>query len=311
MGTSLNRIGGRNPNLAFGMVPPKPEVQDRYVAAVATVEVALTRDCSISETLLAAISEVKGLFNRSSRQDQPDWFFVWERLGLPSSRRLGLIVRDLNNWRSSIKTGASDKAEAARERLQRGGVVTALRYFLGQLTPSEEAGAGYLYLLSNRNDRTLLKIGRSTREVAVRVNEINAATGIVEPFGVRHLWRVRDATTAEANVHSLLAEFRIRTDREFFRLEYREAVARIDRYLQEANAKLRQRGTVKRLFRDRGYGFIETSESDYFFHAYDVTGRRFETLVEGDTVEFDRADTTQGLAAIEVWVIPASRGDSG
>jgi cold shock CspA family protein len=286
------------------MVPPKPEVQDRYLAAATTVEVALTGDCRISEALLAAISEVKGLFNRSRRQDQPDWFLVWERLGLPSLRRLGLIVRDLNNWRSAVKIGAATEAEAARERLQRGGVVTALRYFLGQQALPEEAGAGYLYLLSNRNDRTLLKIGRSTREVAMRVNEINNATGIVDPFGVRHLWRVRDATTAESNVHALLAEFRVRTDREFFRLEHREAVARIDRYLQEAGAKLRKRGTVKWLFRDRGYGFIEASESDYFFHAYDVEGGRFETLAEGDTVEFDRADTTHGVAAIGVWAIP-------
>ena len=198
------------------------------------------------------------------------------------------------------------KAEAARERLQRGGVVTALRYFLRQQAPPDEAGAGYLYLLSNRNDRTLLKIGRSNRDVAKRVNEINAATGIVDPFGVRHLWRVRDATVAESDVHLLLAEFRIRTDREFFRLEYREAVARIDSYLHETNAKLRKRGTVKRLFRDRGFGFIQAPEGDYFFHAYDVEGRPFETLAEGDTVEFDRADTTNGLAAIQVWGIPRS-----
>ncbi len=155
---------------------------------------------------------------------------------------------------------------------------------------------------------TLLKIGRSNREITKRVNEINAATGIVDPFGVRHLWRVRDATTTESNVHVLLAEFRVRTDREFFRLEYREAVAKIDRYLQEVNAKLRKRGTVKRLFRDRGFGFIKAAEGDYFFHAYDIEGPQFEALAEGDTVEFDRADTANGLAAIGVWVVPQSLG---
>jgi hypothetical protein len=103
------------------MVPPKPEVKERYLAAATTVEIALTGDFRISQALLAAMSEVKGLFNRSRKQDQPDWFLVWERLGLPSPRRLGLIVRDLNNWRSAVKNGAATEAEAVRERLQRGG----------------------------------------------------------------------------------------------------------------------------------------------------------------------------------------------
>jgi cold shock CspA family protein len=63
---------------------------------------------------------------------------------------------------------------------------------------------------------------------------------------------------------------------------------------------MRRQGPVKRLFRDQEYGFISARNAEYFFHAYDVEGRRFEDIAEGDSVEFNRADTARGLAAISI-----------
>lgn len=49
-------------------------------------------------------------------------------------------------------------------------------------------------------------------------------------------------------------------------------------------------GTIKRLVRDRGFGFIQPDEgqTDLFFHRSGVEGEGFDSLMEGQPVEFDR-----------------------
>ena len=49
-------------------------------------------------------------------------------------------------------------------------------------------------------------------------------------------------------------------------------------------------GTIKRLVRDRGFGFIQpTGESeDIFFHNSAIAGGMFDSLNEGQQVEFDK-----------------------
>ncbi len=47
------------------------------------------------------------------------------------------------------------------------------------------------------------------------------------------------------------------------------------------------KGTIRRLM-DRGYGFIKTEqEEDLFFHRSGLQGVEFDTLREGQEVEFD------------------------
>lgn len=46
-------------------------------------------------------------------------------------------------------------------------------------------------------------------------------------------------------------------------------------------------GTVKRLVRDRGFGFIRTDDGDeYFFHRSACGRGEFDALQEGDRVSF-------------------------
>jgi CspA family cold shock protein len=49
-------------------------------------------------------------------------------------------------------------------------------------------------------------------------------------------------------------------------------------------------GQIKRLVRDRGFGFIrpEGASEDIFFHSSAVTGTMFDELSEGQNVEFDK-----------------------
>ena len=60
------------------------------------------------------------------------------------------------------------------------------------------------------------------------------------------------------------------------------------------------KGTIKRLT-DRGFGFINTGEEkDLFFHHSDLQGLTFESLQEGQEVEFEVERTDKGLNAKNV-----------
>ena len=49
-------------------------------------------------------------------------------------------------------------------------------------------------------------------------------------------------------------------------------------------------GQIKRLVRDRGFGFIQPAgeSEDIFFHSSSVASGMFDSLNEGQTVEFDK-----------------------
>ncbi len=54
------------------------------------------------------------------------------------------------------------------------------------------------------------------------------------------------------------------------------------------------RGTIRRLM-DRGFGFITTEgETDLFFHRNDLEGVEFNSLSEGQEVEFEKGAGRDG-----------------
>ena len=54
------------------------------------------------------------------------------------------------------------------------------------------------------------------------------------------------------------------------------------------------KGTIRRLM-DRGFGFIKTEqEEDLFFHRNDLEGVEFNSLTEGQEVEFDKGQGRDG-----------------
>lgn len=163
----------------FGMAPPKEHTVVLRQKAARLVLKALSGEKSTdSDSLAEAISEVKGLFNRSKKMDQWDWFVVWEQLGLPERKRLGWIVRDLVILRKAIVNNDLIDFENARVQLQNWGALTSLKYFLGLEKPPIEEDTGILYMLGTREMKGQLKIGITKRDVRSRVNEINSATGI-------------------------------------------------------------------------------------------------------------------------------------
>ncbi len=66
-------------------------------------------------------------------------------------------------------------------------------------------------------------------------------------------------------------------------------------------------GIVKRLVRERGFGFILGQDGvEIFFHRSAVQGDGFDMLAEGHAVEFDVESGPKGPRATNMRVIPRS-----
>jgi len=54
-------------------------------------------------------------------------------------------------------------------------------------------------------------------------------------------------------------------------------------------------GTIKRLVKDKGFGFIAAADgSEYFFHQSACNDVRFDDLREGQTVTFEKGQGPKG-----------------
>ena len=61
------------------------------------------------------------------------------------------------------------------------------------------------------------------------------------------------------------------------------------------------KGTITRLIRDRGYGFITTEDGkDVFFHRTALQDLEFDSLKEGQPLEFEIEKGSRGPRAVNV-----------
>ncbi|MHB8573185.1 MAG: cold-shock protein [Candidatus Dormibacteria bacterium] len=61
-------------------------------------------------------------------------------------------------------------------------------------------------------------------------------------------------------------------------------------------------GTIKKIVHDRGFGFVRTEDGkDVFFHRSDLEGgSNFESLFEGQALEFQLQNTPKGPRAARI-----------
>lgn len=67
-----------------------------------------------------------------------------------------------------------------------------------------------------------------------------------------------------------------------------------------------QKGSIARLM-EKGFGFIsiEGQDKDLFFHMNELQNVDFDSLQEGDTVEFEVVDGEKGPSAVNVSKVDA------
>jgi cold shock CspA family protein len=86
---------------------------------------------------------------------------------------------------------------------------------------------------------------------------------------------------------------------ELFDIDFRQAVKLIGALVTELQAQVHERGVITRILRDKGYGFLRSDGLDFFVHHIQVQPS-FDDLGESDAVEFNRIETSEGLAAVMV-----------
>lgn len=67
-------------------------------------------------------------------------------------------------------------------------------------------------------------------------------------------------------------------------------------------------GVIRRLVRERGFGFIKSDDGqDFFFHRSELRGVTFDLLKEGENVEFEKGESPKGPKAVNIKLI--KKGD--
>jgi len=67
------------------------------------------------------------------------------------------------------------------------------------------------------------------------------------------------------------------------------------------------KGKIKKLIRDKGFGFISASDGrDIFFHQSSVVDSSFDALREAQEVEFEVEKSPKGPRAMNVRPVPES-----
>jgi len=162
--------------------------------------------------------------------DQWDWFTVSMYFDYPRIGEIAKMVNGLAQLRISIIQEDESGVEKAKRSIQNTNFITYAKNFL-DFDMDRILGDQYIYVLSRREEKELLKIGMTTRNIIKRVQEINAATDVVYPLSPRAAYRVTDCLLAEKLIHQLLAEYRLRDDREFFLIQFERACEVIDNCL--------------------------------------------------------------------------------
>jgi hypothetical protein len=231
---SARPVGPITHKWGFGMAPIKPEsLRDRLQHVKVVRDFIVGDEIGAKDGLLDSLSEVKGLFNRTVRSRPVGLVHDLGNAWLPDevTARDGAI--QIGELRSAVKVASGTDIARTRNALRDLGAIEYLNCFLEESASADHEG-GFIYILSSPELPNMLKIGQTTRTPEVRTKEINSATGVIIPWGVRYAWRVSDPEGAERAIQKLLDRFRIRNDREAFQMDFFKASDLIRDYLRQA-----------------------------------------------------------------------------
>lgn len=102
----------------FGRLPISDRMRPRYLRGLRSVVDLLRGDASWNELSPDAFSEVKGMFNRCYRKDQPDWYSVFLVLGRPSMPECRTVADNLSAIARSMRNGDAADVSAELDELR-------------------------------------------------------------------------------------------------------------------------------------------------------------------------------------------------
>lgn len=208
------------PMWGFGIAPPKPHIWSRYNGAVEKVRtLAQTRTIDDLPETLAALSEVKGLFNRIRLKDQWDWFIVWQRLGFPSIAQVRKLADAMQHIRAAAKAGEDIQPSLSVAKGEN--LVGVLNLFLGDSDLIQSPESGIAYILAAKNSPGGAFVGVSKSGVVEVADNLNSALGLKSPLGVFHAWRVTAVSKAFEVIVASLREQNWVSPLDLFRSEVR------------------------------------------------------------------------------------------
>jgi hypothetical protein len=91
-------------------------------------------------------------------------------------------------------------------------------------TDSNVEGSEYVYILKNECMPGLLKIGYTYNDPSIRANQL-FKTGVPTEFEVCYTLKCFNGMRIERAAHDRLKEFRVRSDREFFKVDLEKAIS--------------------------------------------------------------------------------------
>jgi hypothetical protein len=95
---------------------------------------------------------------------------------------------------------------------------------------------GFVYLLTNASMPGLVKVGRTTRILSTRAEELRG-TGVPTPFEIAGYFVTSTPAADELSLHCRLAAHREAPDREFFRIGVDEALRIAEQLLGPASQR--------------------------------------------------------------------------
>lgn len=186
-----------------------------------------TKDVDNNSDTLNAISEVKGLFNRSWRQDQWDWFHAWSLIGRPNPRVAKRIGRRLGNLRAALKNKQTERAHSFIEKLdEEDSLPWRLDLYLKD-TPFWRGGA--FYVMSERDDTSVLYLGITKScpiDAAFDVNENRIG---LEPLSLRTAIALGDSKMTMTDIRRIFQSWKTDGDPDFYVIDVGTAVQHFSR----------------------------------------------------------------------------------
>jgi hypothetical protein len=85
----------------------------------------------------------------------------------------------------------------------------------------------WVYILSNKAQPGILKIGYTNKHPEERAKQISNSTGVALPFDVEFAFHCYNGVSLEQECHDKLKEYRVNNNREFFQMSLEEAKATV------------------------------------------------------------------------------------